>query len=105
MASHVECAKAYDSVGDYQRSADYLERAFESSKNSNGEFDINTASILYQLSQVYEQDLKYADAIKKLEHSGMIFMRLEKQKIGPEQIEQAFINVNKILLKLLNLYF
>lgn len=43
LGSQVQCAVSYDHAGDYEKSSKYFEKAYETSKNTNGENDIQTA--------------------------------------------------------------
>ncbi|CDW82633.1 tpr domain containing protein [Stylonychia lemnae] len=105
LNSQVQCALSYEHAGDYERACQYFEKAYETSKNLNGENDIETAQILVQLSQAFEADDKYSECIKKLEHAALIMKRLEKNKIPTMMISAELTqSINKIILRLLNLY-
>eukprot|EP00347_Sterkiella_histriomuscorum_P023783 403333405 len=105
LTSQIQCANSYDQAGDYERSCQYLEKAFQTCKNTNGEYDLQTAEILIQLATAYELDSQFSESIKRLEHACVIMKRIEKQKIHPEFKQKEIItNVNKILLKLIDMY-
>mmetsp|Transcript_30425 Transcript_30425/g.29789 ORF Transcript_30425/g.29789 Transcript_30425/m.29789 type:complete len:155 (-) Transcript_30425:550-1014(-) len=80
LTSQLQVAQAYSKIADYDKSLYFYGKAFETSKNVNGEFDLRTANILTLQGHCFLKANKFSDSIKVYEHAGVVLNRIEQQK-------------------------
>ena len=105
LNSQLMVASAFSKISDFDSASSFFKKAFETCKNTFGEFNKRTANLLVQHSECLLSSNKFSETIKMLEHAGMILCRLENQKsLSTDEKHEATISLYKVYLQLVHLY-